>query len=216
MLEAVALILLIRHAVTDQTGERLYGRSDGVRLSEQGRADAEALADRLRPVPIDGLYVSPMERCRDTADAIARGRRVRPRVVRDLNEVDYGDWTGRSFAVLRRTKMWRRVRSSPSSARFPGGESLLEVQRRVVRAIEEIAGRHGKGVAALVTHGDVVRLALAHFAGIHVDLFQRLEAFTASVTAIQVGDGVPRILRVNATGGLEDLAPRRAGRKVRG
>jgi len=216
MLDAVALILLIRHAVTDQTGERLYGRSDGVHLSEQGRADAEALAERLRKVPIHGLYVSPMERCRETAEPIARGRRVRPKVVRDLNEVDYGDWTGRSFAALRRTKMWRRVRSSPSSARFPGGESLLEVQQRVVRAIEEVAGRHRGGTAALVTHGDVVRLALAHFAGIHLDLFQRLEAFTASVTAIDVGDGMPRILRVNATGGLEDLAPRRVGRKMRG
>lgn len=212
----MALILLIRHAVTDQTGERLYGRSPGVHLSEQGRADARTLAEQLRPVPIQGLYVSPMDRCRETAEAIAEGRRVEPTEEPELNEVDYGEWTGRSFPELRRTKLWRQVRTRPSSSRFPGGESLLDVQRRAVRAIEEIADRHGKGVAAVVTHGDVVRLALAHFAGIHVDLFQRLDVATASVTAIELGDHMPRILCVNVTGRLDDLAPRRAPRKVRG
>lgn len=209
MLEPVALILLIRHAVADHAGKHLYGRSRGVRLSERGRADAEALAGRLRPVRIHGLYVSPMERCRETAEAIARGRRLQPERIEDLNEVDYGDWTGRSFASLRRTKLWRRVRSSPSTVRFPNGESLLEVQERAVRAIEGIAARHPNGVAAVVTHGDVIRLALAHYAGLHLDLFQRLEASTASVTALALGDGIPRVLRANDTGRIEDLVPRR-------
>lgn len=214
MLGAMSLVLLIRHAVADHAGKSLYGRSRGVRLSEQGRADAEALAERLRPVRIHGLYVSPMERCRETAAAIARGRRLRPEIVEDLNEVDYGDWTGRSFASLRRTKVWRQVRTRPSTARFPNGESLLEVQERAVRAVDGIAARHPKGVAAVVTHGDVVRLSLAHYAGLHLDLFQRLEASTASVTALELGDGTPRVLRANDTGRLEDLVPRR--RKVGG
>lgn len=207
----MALVLLIRHAVADHTGRHLYGRSEGVRLSERGRADAEALARRLRSVRLHGLYVSPMDRCRETAEAIAHGRRLRPVTVEDLNEVDYGDWTGRSFASLRRRKLWRRVRSSPSTVRFPGGESLLEVQERAVRAIDEIAARHPNGVAAVVTHGDVIRLALAHYAGLHLDLFQRLEASTASVTALALGDGIPKVLRANDTGRLEDLVPRKVG-----
>lgn len=207
----MALVLLIRHAVADHTGKHLYGRSRGVRLSERGRADAEALAQRLRSVRLQGLYVSPMDRCRDTAEVIARGRRLRPVTVEDLNEVDYGDWTGRSFASLRRTKLWRRVRSSPSTVRFPNGESLFEVQERAVRAVGEVAARHPNGVAAVVTHGDVIRLALAHYAGLHLDLFQRLEASTASVTALALGDGIPKVLLANDTGRLEDLVPGKVG-----
>ncbi|HEX6261452.1 MAG TPA: MSMEG_4193 family putative phosphomutase [Actinomycetota bacterium] len=207
----MARILLIRHAVADHTGKRLYGRSQGVALSERGRADAEGLAERLRRVRIHGLYVSPMQRCRETAETIARGRRLEPEILEDLNEVDYGDWTGRTFASLRRTKVWRQVRTRPSTARFPNGESLLEVQERAVRAIEGIARRHRRGVAAVVTHGDVIRLALAHYAGLHLDLFQRLEASTASVTALALGDGIPRVLRANDTGRLEDLVPGKVG-----
>lgn len=203
----MALILLIRHAVTGQTGRRLYGRSRGNSLSDRGREQAERLAERLADVPLDVVYASPMERCRETAAPILRGRGLRVRTVADLNEVDYGDWTGRTFASLRRTKLWQRVRSSPASIRFPGGETLHEVQQRSVRAIEEIAARHAKGIAAVVTHGDVVRLSLAHYAGVHLDLFQRLEVAPASVTAVEVGTAGPRILRANDTGDLTDLVP---------
>ena len=210
----MALILLIRHAATSQTGKRLYGRAPGNHLSDAGREQAAALAVRLAPIPLEAVYVSPMDRCRETASPLVRGRGLRLRRVADLNEVDYGAWTGRTFGSLHRSKLWRRVRSSPASVRFPGGETLHEVQQRAVRALEEIAARHANGVVAVVTHGDVVRLALAHYAGVHLDLFQRLEVFTGSVTAVVLGDHGPRIVRVNDTGDLGDLVPpgRRRGK----
>lgn len=213
----MALVLLIRHAVTEQTGKRLYGRAPGNHLSARGRRQAEALAEHLADVPLEAVYASPLERCRETASPILRGRKLRLRTVAALNEVDYGRWTGRTFGQLRRTREWRRVRSSPASVRFPGGETLHEVQQRAVRALQEIAERHGEGVAAAVSHGDVVRLALAHYAGIHLDLFQRLEVWPASVTAVEIGDGHPRILRMNDTGDLSAVVPERARRgKVAG
>lgn len=199
----MTLLLLIRHAVTEQTGKRLYGRTGGIHLSAEGRAQAERLAERLRDVPLDAVYTSPLERCVETARAIAGGRR--PRVVRELNEVDYGDWTGRSLPALRRTKMWARVRSAPSRVRFPSGETLVEVQRRAVASLDALAGRHPRGTIAVVSHGDVVRLAVAQYAGVHIDLFQRLEVAPASVSAVAIGDGGPRILRVNDTGDLTGL-----------
>lgn len=201
----MAVLLLIRHAVTEQTGKRLYGRTPGIVLSEEGRAQAERLGERLGEVPVAAVYTSPLERCMETARAIAAGRGMKPRVDRRLLEVDYGDWTGRSFPALRRTKMWARVRSAPSGVRFPSGESLVEVQRRAVAALDGLALRHPRATLAVVSHGDVVRLALAHYAGVHIDLFQRIAVEPASVSAIALdGDG-PRILRMNDTGALRDL-----------
>jgi broad specificity phosphatase PhoE len=126
--------------------------------------------------------------------------------------VDVGRWTGRTFTVLRRTAQWRRVHED-SAAPFPDGESLSAVQRRVVAALEDIAARHRRDVVGVFSHGDPIRVALAHFAGIHLDLFRRLEVGAASVSAVSVGNGPPRLLRVNDTGDLSDLVPRGRARR---
>ena len=208
------LLLLIRHAVTDATGKRLIGWEPGVHLSDRGREQAEALAERLSPVPIHALYASPLERCLETAEPIVGSRRIEVQTAEALGEVRYGDWTGRPLAQLARTKLWKAVQRSPSSVRFPRGETLLEVQDRAIEETTRLVAAHPSKVVALVSHGDVIRLLLAHFAGVHVDLFQRLVVHPASVSAIAAGDGVPRILRMNDTGDLSDLAPPK--RKARG
>jgi probable phosphomutase (TIGR03848 family) len=204
----VTLLLLIRHALTDATGKRLSGRTRGIHLSEAGRDQARALAERLQPLTISAVYSSPLERCVETARPFASARgldvRVEPRVI----EVAYGTWTGRSMGQLTRTKLWKQVQSSPSSVRFPEGESLSEVQHRAVTAFGDIAAAHPRGVAAVVTHADVIRLAVAHYCGVHLDLFQRFVVGTTSVSAILLGDRIPRVLRINDTGTLEDLAVR--------
>jgi probable phosphomutase (TIGR03848 family) len=208
----VAILLLIRHGVTDQTGKRLYGRSE-VHLSAAGREQALRVAERLRSVRLTALYSSPLVRCLETAAPIAEASGLKVSTVEDLQEIDYGTWTGKSFPALRRTKLWRRIHgTSPSSVRFPGGETLAEVQRRAVAALEGIAERHPRATVAVVSHGDVVLLALAHFAGTHVDQYQRLEAATASISAVRLTEGAPKILRVNDTGTLEDLNPPRRSR----
>jgi len=210
----VTLLLLIRHALTDATGKRLSGRTRGIHLSDAGRAQASALADRLAPLSISAVYASPLERCVETARPFASARgldvRVEPRIV----EVAYGTWTGRSMAQLTRTALWKKVQSSPSSVRFPDGEALSEVQQRAVSAFGDMAAAHPRGVVAAVTHADVIRLAVAHYCGVHLDLFQRFVVGPTSVSAILLGDRIPRILRINDTGTLEDLAAR-AGAKAK-
>lgn len=213
----MAALLLIRHALAQATGKRLYGNAPGVHLSPEGRAQAAALAERLSGVPIDAIYSSPLERCVETAAAIATGRSVGVETVPDLNEVDYGRWTGRTFSSLRRTATWKRVHEIPSAARFPGGESLPEVLGRVVRACRWVAERHATGTIGVISHGDVIKLALAHFAGMHIDVFQRLQIDPASVSVVAFRDDVPRVLRLNDTGTLADLTRRRRTRPtVRG
>src|SRR2546423_5146392 len=174
------ILLLIRHAATEATGRSLTGWTPGVHLSENGRDQARALAERLTPVPVAAVYSSPLERCLETAEPVAGQKRLSVTTADDLGEVRYGDWTGRSLAQLSRTRLWRVVQHSPSNARFPNGESLLEVQERAAREVGRIAATHPRGVVAAFSHGDVIRLLLAHYAGVHLDLFQGLVVSPAS------------------------------------
>lgn len=211
----MAVLLLIRHGVTDATGKHLYGRGPGVHLSRRGRDQAEGLAERVAGVRLDAIYSSPLERCMETAEPVAGAAGLPVRTLPGVLEVDVGRWTGRTFASLRRTRQWRLIHEVPSATAFPGGESLAAAQLRTVAALEEVAERHPRGAVAVVSHGDPIRLALAHYAGIHLDLFRRLEAAPGSISAVAVGRGEPRLLLVNGTGTLDNLAPRPAG-AVRG
>jgi len=209
-------VLLIRHGHTDTAGKKLTGWLRDVHLNEHGRRQAERLVERLDGVPLAAIYSSPLERCRETAAPLARARRMSVRVRRPLLEVDYGDWSGRSIGSLRRTKLWRVVQQTPSAVRFPGGETLLGVQDRAVAEIDRIATEHPKDVVAIVTHADVIRLALAHYAGMHLDQLQRLVVDPASVSIVVTGGGMPRLVKVNDTGDLDGLVPRRPRPQVRG
>lgn len=211
----MTVLLLIRHAHTDAAGKQLTGWSRGVHLNDRGRREASLLAERLRDVPVRAIYSSPLERCRETAAPLARDRGLSVAIRRGLLEVDFGEWTGRTIAGLRRTKLWRVVQHSPSRIRFPGGESLLEVQARAVAELEGIALEHPKATVAVVTHADVVRLLLMHYAGMHLDDLQRLAVEPASVSVLAFADGSVRVVKVNDTGGLDELRrPRKP--KVRG
>jgi probable phosphomutase (TIGR03848 family) len=213
----VSLLLLIRHALTESTGKRLTGWTPGVHLSARGREQAEELGRRLTGFPLQAIYSSPLERCRETARPVSRAAGLDVVVRPDLGEVRFGAWTGRSLSQLRRTKLWSVVQSTPSRARFPEGESVPEVEHRAVAAVERIAAEHPRSAVAVFSHADVIKLVLATLSGTHMDLFQRLSVSPASVSAVALGDGAPRILRVNDTGDLGELAPPKRGRpKVRG
>jgi len=183
-----------------------------VHLSDRGREQAERLGERLRPVPLAALYASPLERCVETAAPIAAGRKLDLRPAPELQDTDHGRWTGRSLAWFNRTKRWAAAQRSPGSFRFPDGESLAEAQRRTVDALDRIAASHPRGIVAVVTHADMIRMALAHYSGMHLDLFERLVVSPASVSVVAVGDGMPRIVRMNDTGSLADLIPSRPRR----
>jgi len=212
----MTLFLLVRHALTDLTGKRLSGQAPGLHLSETGREQAERLRARLAPLPLAAVYSSPLERCAETAEIAVQGRGLEVRLVPSLSEVDYGRWTGRPFTQLVRTTLWKHIQSNPSSVRFPEGETLMEVQRRCVEALDEIARRHPKKMVMVVSHADAIRLTLAHFVGVHLDLYQRMSVSPTSVSALLLGDRIPRILRMNDTGSLEDLVPRRPSGSGRG
>jgi probable phosphomutase (TIGR03848 family) len=210
----MAVLVLVRHAVTDQTGNRLYGRRPGVHLSARGRDQSTEVARRLAGLPIAAVYSSPLERCMETAEPIADALGLQVDQEAGIIEADTGAWTGRTFAQVGRTQLWRRMLAMPSTARLPDGESATEVQARTVRALDAITERYPNESVVVVSHGDPIRMAVAHYAGLHLDLFQRLEVAPASVSMVATGEQGPRLLRLNDTGSL-DLPGRRGGRMGR-
>ncbi len=204
----MTLLLLIRHASTDWVGRGLAGRMPGVGLSDKGRIEVAALVDRLAGHDLAALYASPLERTMATAAAIADGRPLTIEPLPDVQEVDFGDWTGRTLDELRQDPLWAVVQSSPSRMRFPGGESPLEVQARAVAGIEKLLSRHPSGAVAVVSHADVIKILLATYAGAALDAFQRFDVAPASVSAVQFQDGHPCLRLVNHCGLLpEPIAP---------
>jgi len=197
-------LLLLRHATTEQTGKRLSGWTPGVHLGSQGVEEARALAERLAPVEIHAIYSSPLERCQETAAAVAEPRGLKVSTVEDLGEVRYGDWTGKDLRELAKTDLWRMVQFHPSGARFPEGESIHEMQTRAVGACEQLRAAHPGETVAVCSHADVIKAVIAHYLGMHLDLFQRLVVTTASVTALGFGP-VPYLLRFGDSGMTRDL-----------
>lgn len=193
-------LVLLRHATTRTTGKRLGGRKPGFHLDERGRGQAEAAARRLAALPVTAVYTSPLERTRETAAPVARVQGLRPRVERGLLEVDYGDWTDLPLAQLRRRSLWRTIQQSPSRVTFPGGESILAAQQRVVEATERLAVAHAGETIVLVSHADVIKAAIAHHLGMGLDLFQRLVISPASSSLLVLPDGgAPALVAMNDT-----------------
>lgn len=201
----MARLLMIRHAPTPETGRSLTGRLPGHSLSDSGREMAAALGERLASVRLHAIYSSPLERTRETAEAIAARQPARNvPVVNDhigLLEVDYGDWSGRPLRSLYRLAAWRTVVVAPSRMRFPGGESLLEAQTRAVRTCEDLARRHRGKTIGVVTHADIIKAAASHYLGQPLDMFNRLAVSPASVTVLDLPSGGPvRLVTLNSNG----------------
>jgi len=203
----VTLVLLVRHGLTAGTGTVLTGRTPGIALDDRGREQATALAARLAGVPLDAIVTSPLERCRQTADAIAAARDGQPVAVseeEELAEVKYGDWTGKSLRRLAKEPLWRVVQTHPSAVRFPGedGESMLDMQHRAVGAVRKWNAKLGKDAVYLIcSHGDVIKAVIADSLGMHLDLCQRIQVDPCSLSVIRYTPLRPFLLRMNDTGG---------------
>lgn len=191
---------LIRHATNDALQEGImYGRLPGVHLNQEGRAQAESLAERLSNVELDAVYSSPLDRALETAEPIAARQQLEVVVNDDLCESNIGRWTGQSFKKLQRRRRWRRMLLHSSVFQFPGGEGLWDIQVRMVKAAERARVEYPKGNVALVSHGDPLRLLVAHYLGLSLDLFRRLMIEPASMTVLHLGRGMPYLIRLNDT-----------------
>ncbi|HVA52139.1 MAG TPA: histidine phosphatase family protein [Acidimicrobiales bacterium] len=201
-------VLLVRHGVTGSTGSVLPGREPGLHLTERGLAQAHDLATRMKELTKKptALYVSPLERTRETAAPLAKALGLRPVLERGLLECDFGTWTGKKLATLARRAEWRAVQHAPSTFRFPEGESFAEMQRRVWTTLEKLAARHRNRTIVVVSHADPIKTAVTYALGVPLDLFQRTVISPCSLSALAFTDSAPIVLSVNNTTSLRDLA----------
>ncbi|MEX2588290.1 MAG: MSMEG_4193 family putative phosphomutase [Actinomycetota bacterium] len=202
------ILLLVRHGLTSVTGQKLTGRLPGFGLSDQGQRQAQAAANRLASVPLQAIYSSPMQRCTQTAEAIAAMHGKPVVTVDKLSEIDYGRWQGKSFKTLYKNPGWKKLRARPADFRFPGGETIREAQTRGVLGVEELRTRHPEesaGAVVACSHSDMIRLLVAAYLGLGIDLYDRINVAPGSITAVSVGEGTPALLSLNDTGDYDGL-----------
>jgi probable phosphomutase (TIGR03848 family) len=215
----VTTVLLVRHGLTEANrGGVLAGWTEGISLAERGREQITALAARLERVPVAAIVTSPLDRCRESAEILAKGRDVGVEDDERLGECRYGVWTGQELKKLAKDPLWKVVQAHPSAARFPGGEALRETQARAVEAVRRHNERLGADATWIaVSHGDVIKAVVADALGLHLDLFQRIVVDPGSLTVIRYTELRPFAMRVNDTGGtVDDLLPakRRSRRRA--
>lgn len=193
------LLLLIRHGENDLSKRGiLAGRLPRVHLNERGREQAQGLAQSLARAPIKAIYSSPLERALETAEPIAKACRLTIQRAPGLIETNVGRWQGRSVRRLALTRHWRVVQQAPSRAVHPGGESIVQVQTRVVTALDAICAQHKpRDLIACVFHADPIKLAIAHYIGLPLDRFQRLACDAGSVSLLAIGERSAQLIWSN-------------------
>lgn len=196
--EAVeSTLFLIRHAAHGDVGHVLSGRGGDHPVSPAGRDQLRKLRERLAGEDLGVIACSPLRRARETAEAIAADRSEKLAEAEELNEVDFGEWTGRSFAALSEDRQWQAWNDRRASERTPRGESMQEVQDRALHFLRREALRQkGKAIAA-VSHCDVIRAVVAGILGLSLDHILRFEIAPASITRIRMGDGAECLLGMN-------------------
>lgn len=203
------LVLLVRHGLTSATGTVLYGRSKGVHLSDIGKTQADEMARRVQALgDITAVYMSPLERTRETARPLETRLGLKAAEDKRLLEADFGTWTGRPLAELAALDEWKAVQRTPSTFRFPGGESFIEMQSRMIAMVSDVAQRHPGGRVVLVSHADPIKALITHLSGTPLDLFQRTVISPCSISAALIGapgsGAAPIVLATNSTG--DDLS----------
>lgn len=190
-------ILLVRHAEHELLGKVLAGRMPGVRLSAIGRRHANLLGARLAGTGIVAVQASPRERAQETAAAIAAALGVHCDTAEALDEIDFGGWTGKTFADLMADPLWRAWNVARATARPPGGESMAEVQARMVGHLRQLSVAHPGGRLVLVGHADPIKAALLWVLGAGLDAYDRLDLDPAGVSTVALGPWGARILGLN-------------------
>lgn len=192
-------ILLIRHGENEYVAKgRLAGRLPGVHLNDNGRKQAQALAEALQHAPIKKVYASPLDRTIETARPIAEVLKMEVTPEPGLLELDVGDWQDKTLKQLSKRKLWKTVQQAPSRMRFPNGETFANAQQRIVDAIESLSQKHKpEDLIVCVSHSDIIKLGLAYYLGLPLDLFQRLVVAPASISTLHLDASWARVVNIN-------------------
>jgi probable phosphoglycerate mutase len=184
----------VPHALQDGTQ---VGRRDGIPLADDAADYLNPLAERLAGEPVKAVYASPISRTQQTAKAIAERHDLPVHTEDDFQELDFAGWTGTSFDDLENDPEWRKWNAVRSLARAPGGETMVEVQSRMMRGVERVRRENPEGAAVVVSHGDPLKTVVLYLLGAPIDMYERLQIDPGSVTTAVVGDWGAKLIRLN-------------------
>jgi probable phosphoglycerate mutase len=193
----VATFFLVRHGAHALLGKVLVGCTVEICLDEHGRAQAEALARHFAGERVSAVQSSPRQRALQTARPIAARTGHTIDMEQALDEIDCGDWSGRSFEELHADPTWQQWNTARSSTRPPGGESMVEVQRRIVAHLERAHARDRQARTVVVSHGDVIRAAVLHYLKRPIDAYHTFEIDPGSVTTLVLEQSGGKIVALN-------------------
>jgi broad specificity phosphatase PhoE len=203
--------LLLRHAHSRANDSGiLAGQLPGVHLSAIGKRQKTQLHRSLRDQKIDRIISSPMDRCLETISEVAIARRKRISIDSSFIEMNYGAWSGRSLKELSREKSWKRIQRTPSSFTFPEGESFTSAARRIERGLTKLSQKYPRETILIVTHGDVIKIALQISSGAELDNFQNFVIDTCSLSELRWDQKSRLVIRSNVRiVKLRDASPRK-------
>ena len=160
-------VLLVRHGATTLSAEDRFAGSTDVDLSDEGRAQASCLAERLAREPLSAVYTSPMRRTLETASIVVRPHRLDPQSADGLREIDHGRWEGmrRSEVENAYAEEYAAWEADPFTFAPEGGEAGLNVLARALPVIREIVVRHGDETVLVVSHKATIRLLISSLLG---------------------------------------------------
>jgi len=187
-------IFLLRHAHSTANAKGiLAGRLENIALSKDGYMQRDKLDSRLSETSFSQIISSPMQRCRETILNIESN----PEIVEEFQEVHYGDWTGKKLSLLSLKKEWRMVQKTPSRMVFPGGEALVDVQKRAMKSVMKSIERNKGGVVLIVSHGDVIKAIIAEALELDLDKFQKIVIDPAAISVLDFSNKKFRLLHLN-------------------
>jgi broad specificity phosphatase PhoE len=191
------MFFLVRHAAHELVDRVLCGRMPGVNLGEEGRAQAGRVAQRLARERVAAIHTSPLERARETAAPISEKLDLTPEICEAITEIDIGEWAGKDFVALQQDPHWASWNNARSVTRPPGGETMLEVQARVIEHLERVRGSHPDQGVVLVSHGDVIKACLLYCLGMPIDGYRLFDISPASISTLAIGDWGAKVLSMN-------------------
>lgn len=193
------IVAMVRHGENEYVKKgRLAGRQPGVHLNNKGLEQARLLATCFKGAAVKAVYSSPLERTLETAQPIAEVLELDVIPREGLIETNYGEWQDQKLKGLSRTKLWKTVQHAPSIMKFPGGEAFVDGQVRIVRELIDLCTLHDpKDLFVCVSHADPIKLAVAYFIGLPLDMFQRLSVSPGSITWLGIGEMGGRLLSLN-------------------
>lgn len=191
--------ILVRHGAHDRLNRFLDGRRPGVHLNDIGRRQAEWAAGRLASLAVDALFTSPLERTRETAEVIAGRCGLAPTIEPALEELDFGEWSGRTITELEPLEAWRQWNEARAIATTPAGDTMRAAQTRILDLIDARRKEQPDGCFVLVGHSDPIKAALFFYLGLSLDKLHRIAVAPGSLSRVEIDGWGATVTALNET-----------------